>query len=139
MKFFIPLGFKYGDHWLTGSVYGPYENDNAVEKALAGLWPNNKKERFLVFDGQIVNVKPSSLERHEHEKREPGNMNNYVKDGDGWKCKDCNAIIISARVAHPVHFHGMHGAGGGECKYETVPYCPNCEKQPNFNGAPVYE
>ena len=142
MKFFIPLGFRYGkdgDHYShVGSVCGPYENDKAVEDALARLWPNDKKEQFLIFDGQIVNVKPSAKEKPEEEKRAPGNMDNYVKDGKGYKCKDCGGTILGAEVAHPVHLREMPGAGSGECQYETLPYCPNCEKQPSFHGAPVY-
>ena len=137
MKFFIPLGFKYGDYWHLGSVYGPYEDDKAVEEEIARRWPNNKTDQFLVFDGQVVNVKPSSKEKPESEKREPGNMENYVKNGGGWKCKDCGSDILVAQVAHPVWIHGFAG-GGGEFKYDTLPYCPNCEKKPNFNGSPVY-
>jgi len=143
MKFFIPLGFRYGkgsdlNSHLSNSVYGPYEDDNAVKEALARLWPNEKKEQFLVFDGQIVNVKPSVKEKPEHEKRAPGNMDNYVKNDKGYTCKDCGGTILGAKVAHPVHLSEMPGAGFGECEYETVPYCPNCEKQPNFSGAPVH-
>lgn len=109
MKFFIPLGFKYGDYWHLGSVYGPYEDDRAVEQEIARLWPNNKTDQFLVFDGQVVNVKPSPKEKPESEKREPSNMENYVKNGDGWKCKDCDADILGARVAHPVWIRGFAG------------------------------
>lgn len=138
MKFFIPLGYKYGDdYWHLSSVYGPYEGYEAVENEIARLWPNNKTDQFLIFDGSVVNVKPSSKEKPESEKREPGNAENYVKNGDGWKCKDCGADILGAQVAHPVWIRGFAG-GGGECKYDTLPYCPNCEKKPNFHGAPVY-
>ena len=70
MKFFIPLGFRYGNDSdlrssLVNSVYGPYEDDKAVQEALARLWPNEKKEQFLVFDGLIVKVKPSTKEKPE--------------------------------------------------------------------------
>ena len=139
MKFFIPLGSKYGDYWNLGSVYGPYEDDKAVEEEIAHHWPNNKTDQFLVFDGQVVNVKSSPKEKPESEKREPGNMENYVKNGDGWKCKDCGADILGSQVAHPVWIRGFAGGGGDECKHETVPYCPNCEKKPDFHGAPVYD
>lgn len=137
-KFFIPLGFKYGNYWHLGTVHGPFDDDKAVENEIALLWPNDKTEQFLVFDGQVVNVKPSPKEKPESEKREPGNMANYVKNGDGLKCKDCGADIVGAQVAHPIWTSGFCGGSGG-CKYETVPYCPNCEKKPNFSGAPVYE
>lgn len=137
MRFFIPLGFKYKTYWDISTVYGPYEDDGAVEKEIARRWPNSKADQFLVFDGQIVNVKPSPKEKPESEKREPGNPKNYVKNGEGWKCKDCEADILAARVAHPIWIRGSIG-GGGECTYSTEPYCPNCEKKPNFNGTPVY-
>ena len=44
MKFFIPLGFRYGNDSdlrssLVNPVYGPYEDDKAVQEALARLWP----------------------------------------------------------------------------------------------------
>lgn len=138
MKFFIPLGFKYDNYWHLGSIYGPYKDEEVVEKEIARLWPNNKTDEFLVFDGQVVRAKSSPKEKPEEEKREPGNADNYVKNGDGWKCKDCGADIFGAQVAHPVWIRGFSG-GGGECRYETLPYCPNCEKKPNFHGAPVYD
>jgi len=142
MKFVISFNCRYDEDEDPcsdiGFVYGPYKDDEAVEEALARLWPNDKKEQFLVFDGQIINVKPSVKEKPENEKRAPGNMDNYVKDGEGYKCKDCGGTIFDGKVAHPVHLREMPGAGFGECQYETVPYCPNCEKEPNFHGAPVY-
>lgn len=81
--------------------------------------------------------RPMSKEKLESRKRKPSNMENYVKNGDGWKCKDCEADILGAQVARPVWIRGFAG-GGGECRYDTLPYCPNCEKKPNFHGAPVY-
>ncbi|HEY9583158.1 MAG TPA: hypothetical protein VJK09_02510 [Candidatus Paceibacterota bacterium] len=136
MKFFIPLGLKYGNYWHLGNVYGPYEDDKTVEEEIARLCPNSKTDQFLIFDGYVINVKPSPKEKPESEKREPGNMENYVKKGDVWKCRDCDADILGSKVAHPIWIRGFAG-GSGECEYETVPYCPNCEKKPNFNGAPV--
>lgn len=142
MKFFIPLGFRYGKdeqdtYSHVGCVYGPYEDQEAVDGALTRLYPNDKKEQFLVFDGEVFSVKPSVLEKPEDEKRDPGDMNNYVKEGEGYKCKDCATGILGAQVAHSVHIKGMGGAGTGECEYSTVPYCPNCEKKPDFYGTPV--
>lgn len=76
-------------------------------------------------------------EKPESEKRRPGNPENYEKNDSGWKCKDCGADVLEAIVAHPVWIRGFCG-GGGKCEYDTVLYCPNCEKKPNFHGAPVY-
>ena len=73
------------------------------------------------------------------EKREAGNMDNYIKDGKGYKCKGCDAVIMSARVAHPIYLREMPPRHGfGRCAYEQVPYCPNCDEKPNFDGEPVY-
>ncbi len=143
MKFFIPLGFRYnkgrdGDYSLISSIYGPYGDDKAVREAIARLWPDDNNERFLVFDGQIVDGKPSAKEKPDSEKRAPGNMDNYVKDGEAYKCKGCGGAILGRLVGHPVHLREMPDARLGECRYETALYCPNCEKEPDFHGAPVY-
>ncbi len=85
-------------------------------------------------DGVAANVGPSS----EPEKREPGDLENYIQKGDGWFCKQCGAKVFSVQVSHPVHIVGLDGGGYGDCKYEEVPYCPNCDKKPNPQGVPVY-
>lgn len=141
MKFIAPLGDTGLDNCGHISyIYGPYADANAADEALARMWPNDKTNKFLVFDGEIVGVKPSPKEKPESEKRDLGNMDNYVpvQDGDGYTCKDCGATVLAGKIAHPVWIKGFTGAGTGECKYETVPYCPNCDKKPNFSGAPVY-
>ena len=155
MKFFMSLGFRYWkggeggkgvehefatapDYYShAGSIYGPYENQAAVDEALQRLWPNDKKAQFLVFDGHIQGVKPSPKELPEDQKREPGNMDNYEKRDDEYHCKTCGSPIMAAQVAHPIHFREMPGAGAGECQYEDIPYCPNCERKPSFSGTPI--
>ena len=155
-KFFIPLGFRYWDngeegkgveHEIAtakdfyssmGSVYGPYEDQAAVDEALQRNWPNSKNELFLVFDGHIQKVKPSAKELPEDQKREPGNMDNYEKRGDAFFCKTCDGLVAAVQVAHPIHFNELPGAGMGECKYTQAPYCPNCEKRPSASGMPVH-
>jgi rubrerythrin len=142
VKFFIPVIFCTGSGGETYSsvnqVYGPYESHDAIDDAIASLWPNNKRMQVLVFDGEIVNVRLSTKEGPEHEKRVAGDMRNYIKKGELYVCKDCNGAILGAVVAHPVHQHEIPGAGFGECQYETIAYCPNCEIRPNPNGSPVY-
>lgn len=72
-------------------------------------------------------------------KRKPGNFDNYIEESDGtYRCKDCDAVILSATVTHPVHWSMMPGSGFGEVETRQVPYCPNCEEKPNPNGQPVY-
>jgi hypothetical protein len=120
-----------------GYVYGPFTNNAEVDEDLARRHPNNKDLRVLVVEGDLRSVPPSPLERPESEKREPGNLDNYeMKDGKFF-CKVCGSIIYEQRVAHPIHMKGTNN-GFGECKYDNVPYCPNCDKKPSFSGVPVY-
>ena len=58
------------------------------------------------------------------------------KDGVGFKHK-CGTEIMGARVAHPIWDGPFPMSGSGRCHYETVPYCPNCETEPNFHGSPI--
>ena len=142
MKFFTPLGYRYGKEPDTHSssplnIYGPYKDDEEVQQALARIWPNDKETEFLVFDGQLTCVRPNPKEKPEHEKRAPGDPANYIEvEGGGYKCKDCEAAIMAATVAHPIWEPGIAG-GSGECHHEQVPYCPNCERKPGFHGAPI--
>ena len=142
MKFFIPLDFRYGKgtqdvYSHIGVVYGPYEDDAAVDAATSRLWPNEKDKQVVVFEGNLVAVKPNPLEKPEDQKRAPGNEANWKKVGDTWKCRECDADILGAQVAHSVLMRGTL-AGFGECEYSMVGYCPNCEKKPDFHGSPVF-
>ena len=58
------------------------------------------------------------------------------KEGVGFKHK-CGTEIQGARVAHPIHDGPFPLSGSGRCHYETVPFCPNCETEPGFHGAPI--
>ncbi|MBI5066315.1 hypothetical protein HZA97_08830 [Candidatus Woesearchaeota archaeon] len=53
------------------------------------------------------------------------------------KCAKCDSEVLGARIAHPIWDGPFPCSGSGKCHYETVPYCPNCEKQPNFHGSPI--
>lgn len=138
-KFFIMLDHLAGDdHMFYPHVYGPFEGDVAVKGEMARRWPNDKKAKFLVFDAEICGVPPSRLEKPESAKRAPGDEKNWRKAADGtWYCNTCDAIIQAVQVAHPVHDGLFPLSGSGECRYESVGYCPNCEKKPGFHGAPV--
>ena len=60
------------------------------------------------------------------------------KDGKGfYKCKKCGSQILTVQVAHPIWDGPFPKSGSGRCKYESVPYCPNCELKPNFHGAAI--
>lgn len=49
----------------------------------------------------------------------------------------CGAEIVSQQVAHPIWDGPFPCSGSGRCNYEDVPYCPQCEEPPNYNGAPI--
>ena len=52
-------------------------------------------------------------------------------------CVKCGATILAVKVAHPIWDGPFPCSGSGRCEYEEVPYCPKCEKQPSFTGAPI--
>jgi len=54
-------------------------------------------------------------------------------------CWTCGSRILSKNVTDSVHFKEMRapGAGGGEVKGRSVPYCPKCDTEPQ--GGVVYE
>ncbi|KKN02647.1 hypothetical protein LCGC14_1115570 [marine sediment metagenome] len=58
------------------------------------------------------------------------------KEGVGFKHK-CGTEIKGAEVAHPIHDGPFALSGGGQVHYETVPFCPKCETEPNYHGAPI--
>lgn len=59
------------------------------------------------------------------------------KGSASYECAQCGNEILSATVAHPIHDGPFPLSGSGECHYEAVPYCPRCEKKPDFHGTPV--
>lgn len=144
MKFFMQLGEDdkattetVKRHVYPSYVYGPFEDEVQARKAMALLAPNDKRARFLLLDGVVCAVAPSSREKPESEKRAPGDESNWKKVDDRWVCKTCEATVMAVQVAHPIHDGPFPMSGSGECRYEEVGYCPNCERKPNFHGAPV--
>ena len=61
----------------------------------------------------------------------------YKKVSDGYECNSCGGEIMSATVAHPIWDGPFPLSGSGKVKNEEVPYFPNCEEEPNFNGSPI--
>ncbi len=49
----------------------------------------------------------------------------------------CGVEIQGRKVAHPIHDGPFPLSGGGRVHYETVPFCPECETEPNFHGSPI--
>ncbi|MBA7674319.1 hypothetical protein ES703_82529 [subsurface metagenome] len=58
------------------------------------------------------------------------------KEGKGYKHK-CGTEIKGASVAHPIWDGPFAMSGSGQVHTETVPYCPKCETEPGFHGAPI--
>ena len=58
------------------------------------------------------------------------------KEGDGFE-HGCGTRIQGRRVAHSIHDGPFPLSGGGQVYYETIPFCPECEVEPNFHGAPI--
>lgn len=56
---------------------------------------------------------------------------------EGYECTKCGSDVMGANVAHPIWDGLFPMSGSGQCTYEDVPYCPSCEKEPDFHGAPI--
>ncbi len=52
-------------------------------------------------------------------------------------CNSCNSDVLAAKVAHPIWDGPFPMSGSGRCYYETIPYCPKCEKKPDFSSTPI--
>ena len=74
---------------------------------------------------------------HAYFERRPGSEIAYksMNDGGSYNCAVCGSSIDGARIAHPIHDGPFPLSGSGRCDYETVPYCPKCEKQPDIRGS----
>jgi len=72
-----------------------------------------------------------------HKKSNNETIYKYVSDS--WVCTKCGDGIKAKVVAHPIHFGLFELSGTGKCKYENLPYCPNCEKEPSFYGKIITE
>ena len=146
MKLYIRLGHEWSDgaglfkgkqFSAYPAVYGPFEDKNEALADMAKRWPNDKEARCVLFEGSIVKVPGSPLEKPEAEKRAPGDERNWMKKDDVWHCKTCQARVMAVNVAHPIHDGPFPGSGSGQCDYVEVGYCPNCETKPSFHGAPI--
>ncbi|MEA3329988.1 MAG: hypothetical protein U9Q06_04565 [Nanoarchaeota archaeon] len=76
---------------------------------------------------------PDGVEYH----RKKGSQIAYRKVEDGFECVECGSEIQAGRVAHPIWDGPFPMSGSGKCHYKQVPYCPKCEKEPNFHGSPI--
>ena len=70
----------------------------------------------------------------EYHRRKTGRVV-YVLNRESFCCSVCNGDILVAEVSHPVHDGPFALSGSGRCEQEYVPYCPQCEEEPNSNGS----
>jgi len=56
---------------------------------------------------------------------------------DTFQCLKCGSTIMLAEIAHPIWNGPFAMSGSGQVFNEEVPYCPKCDKKPNFQGEPV--
>jgi hypothetical protein len=77
-------------------------------------------------------------ERGQKYMRKRGSSVVYKIEGDeSCVCASCNSEIEGATVAHPIWDGPFPMSGDGRVHNEEVPYCPKCEKKPNFHGSPL--
>lgn len=136
-KYFIPLGPKYGSfRYLGYEIYGPYEKETDAREEIGKL-KFDKETEFLVFEGGITKFDLPPKSETGDEKREPGNAENYETKGDSLICRKCGAAIIGATVLHPIFMRDTENQTG-DYKRDLIPYCPNCDREPNSKGLPIY-
>ena len=61
----------------------------------------------------------------------------YIKNQNIWRCQKCNSIIMAVKQIVSLHMKGTE-AGFGETYEKIIPYCPNCEEKPSFQGVDYY-
>ena len=59
------------------------------------------------------------------------------KGEEHYQCTNCGKGINTVTRAHPIHDGPFPLSGSGQCKYQSVPYCPKCEEKPNESGLPI--
>lgn len=57
-------------------------------------------------------------------------------EAEEWR-HSCGALVLGAKVYHPIYDCPLPLTGSGQVHVETVPYCPTCEPKPNEAGAPI--
>ncbi len=71
-----------------------------------------------------------------YERRNTGKVIYVHRKGEGdYFCGTCDSEILSVTVAHPIHDGPFPLSGSGKCQYEEVPYCSNCEEEPDSHGS----
>jgi len=98
--------------------------DDAWEKASKDSWRKFILETARDSDGVLYH-------------KNKGSNVAYKQSGDGFVCTECGSEIQATTVAHPIWDGPFSCSGSGKVQNETVPYCPNCEKKPDYSGSPI--
>lgn len=69
--------------------------------------------------------------------RRKGSKIAYRSNGEGYVCAQCGSEILTGSVAHAIWRGFLPTSNTGKCHHEEVPYCPKCEKEPDFHGTPI--
>lgn len=64
----------------------------------------------------------------------------YVqKNGEGnFKHFGCGKTVMVAQIIHSLWDKRFECAGSGETTKNSIPYCPEHEKKPDWQGMPIY-
>ncbi|MFH1210499.1 MAG: hypothetical protein V1645_01150 [archaeon] len=100
------------------------------------VWRVQKVDRQDVYFPAYVPEVSDCPDCKSYFERKPGNSIAYKStDRKSYSCTVCGSEVMGGTVAHPIHDGPFHLSGSGKCHYETVPYCPKCEKQPSSSGS----
>lgn len=69
-------------------------------------------------------------------KVEEREKNYYQEDGE-WYCKKCHAIVMSINSIVSIHDGPFPLSGSGKTAEVGVPYCPECEEEPEPYRLPL--
>lgn len=68
-------------------------------------------------------------------KRSNNNAYQYRESQEDYVCTECGSEIMVGKAAPSIHDGPFPLSGSGKVENEEVPYCPKCEKKPNFHGS----
>ena len=111
------LEFSVDEEWLE------YLRKNLWASYIPEFAKDSNGNEFMRVKGRSVAYKVVSEDEQGRQK---------------YECAECGQTILSAKVAHTIRDGLFRLSGSGEVHYESVPYCPKCEEEPNFYGSPIY-
>ena len=103
-----------------------------------------KPLEFIVQEGWAVwqSHRPeisncSSCEAYFEKKPEKDLAYKRLEGEENYQCTNCESVIVQVTRSHPIWDGPGPCSGGGQCEYESVPYCPTCEEKPSITGWPI--